>query len=488
MATVNQGSRAALVVWTVITSFLFIVATIFAIYFYVDADSARKTAAKQSDKYNDVVREADLASGDIAALLDARQNDPALNPSMPALQVALTQRDNLAKKIAGPAVAEQPNSAAAAAAAANTAVTRAAERLKIDGKALPADNLVEAMTTLTNTLQSRQTEVATLNQQVKDLQARQEQLIRDQQAQMDQMTKTMEQIRAEQQEAIANVSSVTTQKDTQIETVSGDAERELTALREQIQSLQQVNEEMGGRNRKLETELDTVRRRLGDIRIDPTQAVTRVPDGKIIRVPGNGVVYIDLGGGDQVTAGLTFEVFDKAEGIPQPGDPSNDENLPQGKAAIEVVRVSPSTSECRVTRTTPGTTLSEGDLIVNLVYDKNTKYNFVVYGNFDLDRNGVATPQDAEVIRRLVTQWGGNIVADINVDTDFVVLGREPEIPTASRAELEEDAILKARYDAAVAESEAYAEISAKAREYRIPILNQNRFLYLIGYYNQAKR
>ena len=137
---------------------------------------------------------------------------------------------------------------------------------------------------------------------------------------------------------------------------------------------------------------------------------------------------------------------------------------------------------------TAGTTLSEGDLLVNLVYDKNTKYNFVVYGNFDLDRNGVATPQDAEVIRRLVTQWGGNIVADINVDTDFVVLGREPEIPTASRAELEEDAILKARYDAAVAESEAYAEISAKAREYRIPILNQNRFLYLIGYYNQAKR
>ena len=484
MPPVNQGSRAALVVWTVITSFLFIVATIFAIYFYVDADSARKTAMAQSRKYNDVVRETELQGGDIAALLEVRQNDPTLNPSMPAMQVALTQRDNLARKIAGPTT----DSPAAAVSAANAAVARAAERLKIDAKSLPSENLVEAVNTLTNTLQNRQNEVATLNAQVADLQKKQEALVRDTQAQIEQMTRTMEQIRVEQQEAIANVSSVTAEKDTQIQTVSGDAERQLAALREQIQSLQTANAELGGRNRGLELELNRIRERLSEVRIDPTQAVTRVPDGRIIRVQANNTVYIDLGGGDQVTPGLTFEVFDKGDGIPQPGDPASDENLPQGKASIEVIRVNPSTSECRVTRTTPGTALSEGDLIVNLVYDKNTKYNFVVFGNFDLDRNGVATPQDAEVIKRLVTQWGGNIVGDINVDTDFVVLGREPEIPTATRAELESDPILKARYDAAVAEAEAYSQISAKAREYRIPILNQNRFLYLIGYYNQAKR
>ena len=122
MPPVNQGSRAALVVWTVITSFLFIVATIFAIYFYVDADSSRKAADNQSRKYNQVVREAELAGADVAALNDAKQNDPTLNPAMTAMQVALTQRDNLARKIAGPAVAEQPNSAAAAAAAANTVI------------------------------------------------------------------------------------------------------------------------------------------------------------------------------------------------------------------------------------------------------------------------------------------------------------------------------------------------------------------------------
>jgi len=114
-----------------------------------------------------------------------------------------------------------------------------------------------------------------------------------------------------------------------------------------------------------------------------------------------------------------------------------------------------------------------------------SKYNFLVHGNFDLDQNGVATSQDAEVIQRLITQWGGNIVGEINVDTDFVVLGKEPAIPDRP---IDPDPIAQANYERAVAEYDAYQEISAKARTYRIPILNQNRFLYLVGYYEQAKR
>ena len=44
MPPVNQGNRAALVTWTVITSFLFITATILAIYFYVDASGQAQRA------------------------------------------------------------------------------------------------------------------------------------------------------------------------------------------------------------------------------------------------------------------------------------------------------------------------------------------------------------------------------------------------------------------------------------------------------------
>jgi hypothetical protein len=152
-----------------------------------------------------------------------------------------------------------------------------------------------------------------------------------------------------------------------------------------------------------------------------------------------------------------------------------------------VVRVGPTSSEARVIRLQPGQTLTEGDLIVNLVYDRNARYNFVVFGNFDLDRNGVATAQDAEVIRRLVTQWGGRLTDRINVDTDFVVLGAEPVIPTFTRDELQ-DPINQAKFDQARAESDAYEDIRRQAQDYNVPILNQNRFLYFVGFYELARR
>ena len=38
----------------------------------------------------------------------------------------------------------------------------------------------------------------------------------------------------------------------------------------------------------------------------------------------------------------------------------------------------------------------------------------------------IAFPADAEVIKRLVTAWGGQVVDQLNVDTDFLVIGKVP--------------------------------------------------------------
>src|SRR4029077_13608749 len=147
--------------------------------------------------------------------------------------------------------------------------------------------------------------------------------------------------------------------------------------------------------------------------------------------------------------------------------------------SIEVVRAGPGSSECRVIKLQPGQNIVQGDLIENLVYDKNTKYNFLVFGNFDLDQNGVATPQDAEVVKRLVTQWGGKVTDKINADTDFVVLGQEPTVLVPSKEEAA-DPIIQAKAQASQAANDAYQEIKRQAIESHIPILNQNRFLYFV--------
>jgi hypothetical protein len=299
------------------------------------------------------------------------------------------------------------------------------------------------------------------------------------------MTAAMEQVRAERDKALEDFKNASQGQRESFNTAAGDLQKQLSLANETINDLNAKNGELGKKNENLQAQLESVQARLNEFRVDPTRAVVQRADGQIVRVPGNGQCFIDIGRGDQVVAGMTFEVYDKTRGIPPAGDPTNDNNLPVGKASIEVIEPGPSSSLCRVIRLNYGEALAEGDLIVNLVYDRNTKYNFVVYGNFDLDQNGVATPQDAEVIKRLVTQWGGNVVSDINVNTDFVVLGKEPVIPDRPD---ETDPVAMARYVQAVAEADQYAEISAQARSYRLPILNQNRFLYMVGYYEQSRK
>ena len=67
MPPVNQGSRTALVTWTVVTSFLFVLATIFAIYYYVDANKMTNINDTLTKKYHDVVPESALVGPELAA-------------------------------------------------------------------------------------------------------------------------------------------------------------------------------------------------------------------------------------------------------------------------------------------------------------------------------------------------------------------------------------------------------------------------------------
>ena len=145
-----------------------------------------------------------------------------------------------------------------------------------------------------------------------------------------------------------------------------------------------------------------------------------------------------------------------------------------------MVRVLPNSSECRVTRIAPSTNIIQGDPILNVVYDPNIKYNFLVYGRFDLDQNGVATQQDADVIKRIITQWGARVTDKLGVDTDFLVIGAEPVVPVLTE-EQQNDPLEVTKQQKATQELAAYQEVLKDAREMHIPILNQNRFLAFTG-------
>jgi hypothetical protein len=479
MPPVAPQRSGPLVVWLVVGWIVGVAALIFAIYFYVDADRNTKLLSQQQQQYSKLATP-DMLKGEDFAKLEAARDDPnaaalGLNSSMKLLDVALAQRNNLAKLIANsddPAVAQ-------------TAAANAIKKSKDAGAKVAGDSLGAAIDALVTEVNARKTEAENNKADSEASKQKLQQTVAATEAQINSLTTQLQQIRAEADEANKKMAAMSQQEQGSFTQAAEDLRKQLEAAQNQINQVNSQNADLGAQIKKQDSTIAQLQEKLGEKRIDTSKVMTQQPDGRIIRLPGSGLCFIDLGQGNHINPGLTFEVFDKAEGVPAPGDPSNDENLPIGKASIEVIHVGPSSSECRITRLSPGAALSEGDLIVNIVYDRNTKYNFLVYGNFDLDQNGVARPQDAEIIKRLITQWGGNVTTDLNVNTDFVVLGKEPVVPDRPK---EDDPIAKAKYDQAVADAEAYADISAKARQYRIPILNQNRFLYLVGYYEQAKR
>ena len=92
---------------------------------------------------------------------------------------------------------------------------------------------------------------------------------------------------------------------------------------------------------------------------------------------------------------------------------------------------------------------------------------------------------DSQIVKRLINQWGGKLQDKIDVDTDFVVMGSEPQLPAGLDPNNPQDQIRKQRYLKDLAEYQAQV---SSASQLSVPIMNQNRFLYFIGYFDQAKR
>ncbi len=219
-------------------------------------------------------------------------------------------------------------------------------------------------------------------------------------------------------------------------------------------------------------------------KVDPSTLV----DGKIasILVEQN-AVYIDLGRTNRMIPGITFEIYDPRTGIVK-----NAEGKYRGKATIEIINVFESTSVARVVRRSRGQEVFPGDLIANLVYDPDLKFKFYVFGEFDVDSIGHPSQTDRRRVENMIVRWGGLLIADdpqskrsgLTYDVDFLVLGEEPLFPQAPD-ENEVDPTAIEQHTRELKRYEAYQGLIKEARELSIPILNQNRFLSMVGYYRR---
>ncbi len=486
MAAVSQqGSRAGLITTLIIFIVLFLVSTV--LFFTTNADLRvhQKRLADNTKKYDSVIKSNEMTDADYQALQEL-QRDPA-NRGRSMYDIMKAQRDDLAKAITG--AANTP--AGKAIESATTTVQSANKTLEPAGASAPSGSLNNAVLVLAAAIVERQNQVDQLKQQLAATNEDLKKQVALYQTELATHRAAVETAKGETAKTTADTVTYRTSKDEQVATLEKTLATTIETNRKQLEDL---NTQMTTRQQeidKLKQDLEKAHTAMNRFKMAGTSEPSiRRADGAISSITGsNGrqVVYIDKGLGKQISPGMTFEVYDKNEGVPRLQN-ENEEQMPAGKASIEVVRVSPQSSEAKVIRQAPGTQLFVGDIIANLIYDPNVKWRFKVYGNFDIDQNGVPTPQETEVVKRLIVQWGGIVTENLDIDTDFVVMGKEPIVPTVTKEQLEGDPIREFEHKKAEEARVAYEEVKNKALELHIPVLNQNRFLYFIGFFDQARK
>ncbi|OQA00386.1 MAG: hypothetical protein BWY69_01731 [Planctomycetes bacterium ADurb.Bin401] len=258
------------------------------------------------------------------------------------------------------------------------------------------------------------------------------------------------------------------------------AQRE-EAINERNKSRQELLEAMS----KLtitQNRLEDALSRLDVLKPRPKQDVAAYkPDGSVISVDiQSNIVFIDIGADSKVYPGLTFAVYDRSAPIPTEGT---------SKGEIEIFDVAKNTATARITQQSKRNPVAEGDTIINLIWDSTATNTFVIAGEFDFNGNGTIDRDGAEKVQQLVENWGGKTEEAVTIDTDYVVLGTEPQIlkkPTLS--DIETDPLANDKYEASVKASERYQEVKTQAKDLYIPVFSLKRFLNFTGYESLAAK
>ena len=255
-----------------------------------------------------------------------------------------------------------------------------------------------------------------------------------------------------------------------------DRHRELYEGR--IDELETGNEAMDQELVVLRGRVNAMEARLNRTRIKAKASDTLV-DGRIIDIAANDQVFIDLGRRHRVVLGMTFEVYNDAASIRI--DPVTGA-VPRGKGSLQVIKVGDTTSTCKITRFTRGHPVVREDVIANAVYDPEYRFKFLVHGKFDVDFDGRPSSTEAEYLRSLIVEWGGEVVRgdELTGDLDFLVLGVEPPMPPPLR--LDATAFQIEDWSRKRQAAEKYEKLFRQGREAQIPVLNANRFFILIGH------
>lgn len=311
-------------------------------------------------------------------------------------------------------------------------------------------------------------ELAGAIQQLNDQRASVEQ-IRQQFAQRQQeMQRTVDEYVSRAQEYVGRLGNEEQAMNQRVERIRSDAEADVNRLQEQVNRLREENLVLEGQIQQLRNE-----RRGEQLRGKDEFALV---DGQVVAIDASrNEVRLNRGRRDKIVLGMSFAVYGDAAAI----RPNAQGEYPPGKAQVEVINVQEDSSTARILRETRGNPVVRGDVIANPVYDPNKTYTFLVFGNFDTNGDGRATPHEAEALEARIREWGGRISEELTGDVDFLVLGQRPLLPPQPSSDAPPPVQLEWIRTSRIVDR--YNELQRRAEATGIPVLNQNRLRTLLG-------
>lgn len=438
----------------IIFVFLFLVSTTLAVMFYINQDNEHKSVVQKTDELARLATVAEMSSAQTAAMAKSSVGTTA--------KTVLGQKNQQINDLASAITPENPDYGNARTAAdevytkikSNVRRGLVAELVAKNEQYLAAQALAEQSQ---KNLTELQKEKDQLDQKYTDLDKH---VRAEQQKLRDQILELGKQTAANHDEYGTKAVKIADEFNAKI----ADYEKNITDKAAQIAKLQDDN-------RKQAKLIEEYKKTIEDTHVGTTKTVQR-PDGKIVRVlDSEKLCYITLGSNDHINVGLTLAVY-PASGIPEDGKP---------KARLRVSNVSSISSECMITEESIGDPVAIGDLVANLAYDTNRKLTFVVEGLFDLRGTGQPSTAGTDEVREMIKRQGGTIANTLDIHTDYIVFGDPPPKPAPLKPENTEEQVKAVFLKQQKARDDYDAAVKAAA-ELRIPSLNANRFLDLVGY------
>ncbi|MBN2578088.1 MAG: hypothetical protein JXB10_03775 [Pirellulales bacterium] len=337
------------------------------------------------------------------------------------------ERDFMKQLIAGPALGDSTT------ALTNTLKGQYDDDMENFGKGYSAEwkfyhPLVEK---LAQSLQQKDMELKMTKEKLQDLEVRFLQREAGKDAQIETFDKEVKKV-------TADLVAVTEKFQKQYEEISQEkatlASRVQTVRKDLESDLAKVKEKAEGLSKSLAEALTTIKHQGKKIE-DITNTVVSAPDGEVRWVDQkNGLVWINLGRGDDLKPLQTFAVYS-----------ADISDLTQGKpkASIEVTQLrGDHVAEARITRDIIAEPILPGDKIHTPLWQPGDKMHFALAGVMDVDGDGKS---DLDLVRSLISLNNGVVDAyqedqgkeigkidgRMSLATRYLVLGEEPKEKTA---------------------------------------------------------